>query len=444
MTKNPRTRYRLLLSIATLTVLAGVHFASAQTPLKLISLDQAIQLALTQASNFRQSQLNEEVATQEVYQAKKAFMPTISSNPTLIYTSPSLGNPLPGTPRLPSHIAANAIREYLVLMTAAGEIDISGRLRANRRRAQFLLQAAYAGTETARRALINTTAEAYFTSALATAQRNSADANLRSASEFESLTKQLVDGGEMAPVDLMRAQVQTATRRDELEQAKANERVAADSLRLYLGIDIAQEITVSDLCMLIPEASELLSFSIDGIADRPELQQIQAETRAANEEAKIAKAERRSQVTYSVGGGFDSDSLSPRRVHEFTGVTTSVGVTIPIFDWGMSKSRQKQAELRAQSSEASRQFALRQFSTQFNSNLTQARSAASRIRELADNLAKAERILEVAIGRYRAGETQILEVTDSQTRIITQRNGLLQAIFEYRIAVARLRQATGK
>lgn len=341
-------------------------------------------------------------------------------------------------------MGANAITEYQGLVTASGEIDISGRLQANRRRANFLLQAAKAGTETARRNLINGTEEAYFTLALATSQRSSAEVNLQSATDFEKLTKFLVDGGEIAPVDLLRAQVQTTTRHDELEQAKVNERVAADNLRLYLGFDANQEIAVSELQTLIPDPNELAQFSVSEVANRPELTQIQSETNAAKEDMKIAKAERKPQLTYSIDGGFVSDSLRPGSVGNTTGVRATVGVSIPLFDWGASKSRQKQAELRAQISENSRIFAERQFTTQFNSNLAQATSAASRIRTLAENVSKSEKILETAILRYRAGETQIIEVTDAQTQIIIQRNALLRAIYDYRIAVSRLRLATGK
>lgn len=452
MTGNLQIKSNLLVLCAALVFFGAAQFASAQTAQpkpaqtqqKFVSLDEAVRLALAQASTFKQSQLNEQIAAQDVFQAKRAFLPKISANPTLVFTSPTLGAVTPGVPRPPSFLGANAITEYQGLVTASGEIDASGRLRANRRRAQFLLQAAQAGTETARRNLTGATEEAYFIFALAAAQKNSAEANLRTATEFENLTKLLVEGGEIAPVDLMRAQIQTTARRDELEQAKINERVAADNLRVYLGFDAAQEIAVSDLQTLLPETGELAQFSIEAAANRPELRQFQAETEAAGEEAKIAKAERKPQITYSIDGGFVSNSLRPRSVGSTTGIRATVGVSIPLFDWGASRSRQKQAELRAQISENSRLFATRQFAAQFDSNLAQGTSAASRIRSLADNLRNAEKILEVAILRYRAGETQIIEVTDAQTQIIIQRNALLQAIYDYRIAVARLKQATGK
>ena len=61
-----------------------------------------------------------------------------------------------------------------------------------------------------------------------------------------------------------------------------------------------------------------------------------------------------------------------------------------------------------------------------------------------EGVTKAQDNLTASIARYRAGEAQIVEVTDAQTTLVTQRSALYQAIFDYQIAVSRLRQATGR
>ena len=74
----------------------------------------------------------------------------------------------------------------------------------------------------------------------------------------------------------------------------------------------------------------------------------------------------------------------------------------------------------------------------------QARSAAERIRLTQGGVADAERNVEVSIARYRAGEAQIIEVTDAQTTLTAQRAALYQALYDYQVALARLRQATAQ
>ncbi len=427
-----------------LIILIGSTAGFAQTMPKSMSREDAIQLALKQASNFDQAKLNEKIANEDIFQARKAFYPKISANPGVIYTTPSLGRVTSGTPRPPSFLGANAITEIQATALAVGEIDTSGRLKANQRRAFALLQAAKVGTEIARRDLIRATDEKYFGLAFSVAQRQAAELNLQAALGFENTTKLMVEGGEIPPIDLVKAQIQTTTRRDELEQAKIIEQISENNLKIYLNFDESQSVLVEELQMDVPQPAELAGFSVELVRQRPELEQFEAQKHVAAEDFKIAKAERRPQVSYSLEAGVITDSFRPNRIGRSAGIRGTVSVNVPLFDWGASKSRQKQAELRAKIAESSRLFAERQYVADFNSSLTVAKAAAERIRVLAKNLHETERVVSVAIDRYKAGETQILEVTETQNLIVTQRLTLLQAIFEYQIAKARLRQATGR
>jgi outer membrane protein TolC len=416
-----------------------------QTPAaKFISREEAVRAALSQASDLSRAQIEESIAREDAFQAEMAFRPKVSANPGLIYTSPTLRAADPGIPRQPSYLGANAVSEYQGLLTVSGELDTSGKLRSERRRALALLDAAKLGTEAARRNLVNATEEAYFGLALATARRVAAEQILSSTREFESTTKLLVEGGEAAPVDLLRAQVQTSARGDDLAQAETEEKTAREALRAYIGGGVTEDFAVSDLQTLLPEPGELGGFNEDSIGSRPELAKLDAETLAADADAQAAKAERKPQFTYSVDGGFISDSLRPASLGNAAGVRVTVGVNVPLYDWGISRSRQTQAELKAKAAEDSKTFAERIYRSQFRSSLAQAGSAADRIRDLAGNVANSERILDVAIERYRAGETQIIEVTDAQAQIVALRSALLKAIYDYQIALSRLRMATGK
>jgi outer membrane protein len=410
-----------------------------------LSLDEAVRLALLQASTFQQAVLNERVAAEDVRQSRAAFLPRLDATSSVIYTSPAIGvTTPPGTPRVPSFIAANAIAEYQALVGVAGELDISGRLRATLRRNVALLEAARAGTEVARRALIQATNDAYLSLALATARKGAAEETLVAAEEFERITSLLLQGGEVAPVDLVRAQLQTNTRRDDLELARANETVAADALRVLVGYGFTQPIATTDLLLTMPEPGEIERFTTEMISRRPEFAQFEAERRAVKQDVKIARAERRPQVTYAINGGFDTSSLRPPPIRENTGGSATVGVTIPIFDWGASKSRERQANLRAQIAESTRLVALRGFAQQFYDARAQALAAVTRIRLASAGVIKAESNLQASIARYRAGEAQIIEVTDAQNTLIAQRTAFYQAIFDYQAARTRLMQATGR
>ncbi|HWX41900.1 MAG TPA: TolC family protein, partial [Blastocatellia bacterium] len=121
-----------------------------------------------------------------------------------------------------------------------------------------------------------------------------------------------------------------------------------------------------------------------------------------------------------------------------------INITVPIFDWGISKSREQQARLRGQSVDSQRTVALRGLTQQFYAARTQALTAADRVDALRAGIVDAERNLQTSIARYRAGEAPILEVTDATSTLASERSSLYQALFDYQVARAKLAQAAGQ
>ena len=100
--------------------------------------------------------------------------------------------------------------------------------------------------------------------------------------------------------------------------------------------------------------------------------------------------------------------------------------------------------MQAEIAENERTIALRGFTQQFYAARAQVTSAAARISLGRSSVIKAQDNLAASIARYRAGEAQIIEVTEAQTTLVEQRSALYQAIFDYQTALARLRQASGQ
>lgn len=408
-----------------------------------LSLDEALRLATTTASAYQQAGLNEQIAAEDVRQARAAFLPKVGAPLSYIYTSPALGLP-PGSSRVQSFLANNAIGETQAYINVTGDLDLNGRLRATLERNRALLTAAHAGTEVARRALAQAVVEAYYGLALATAQRVAAEETLAAAEEFEHITLLLFNGGEVASVDLTRAQLQTLGRRDELEKARVNEAVAAGSLRILVGYEFTQPINTTELILGAPNDAEVQQFRVEDISRRPEFTQFEAQLRAARQDIRVARADRLPQLSYSIFGGFDTDSLHQPRLKQHTGMSAAISVNIPIFDWGATRSRERQARLKEQLAENETAQARRAFTQQFYAAQMQTASAAARVRLAAEGVLRAQSNVTASIARYRAGEAQIIEVTDAVVTLAAQRSAYYQAIFDYQTGLARLRQATGQ
>jgi len=399
-----------------------------------LSLDSAGKLALGQASAYQQALDEERIAALDVTQARAALLPKIRNLSTVTYNKP-----LTAHSSDPAFIAQNGTREYQSLVGAEGSLDFG--LHAAIRRSHELLAAAHAGTELARRELLRSLRELYFGYALGSAKRRSAEESLAAAEEFERVTSLQQEAGEVPEVDLIRARLQTAQRRDDLEQARVQETIAAAGLRALVGYQPSDALEVLELTAAPSESDiEVLKPA----AMRPEIVQAEAQQRAARAEAGVARAEWLPSLTYSADEGFDSPSLRHDEIRQHSGYLLTANLRIPIFDWGAARAKQRQAELRAES--AGHQLALtrRQVEQQYLQAHEGALSAVRRAANARAALADAQRNADISVARYRAGEAQIVEVTDALTTLAQQRVNLQQALFDFEVARGQLQEAAGQ
>ena len=387
----------------------------------ILSLDDAVKLATQQASTYQQAVIEEQAAALDVTQARAALLPKARSLSTVTFN------------RNGAFIAANGAREYQELVGFEGSLDFG--LRAAVARSRALLAAAHAGTEVSRRELIRGVREAYFGLALASAKRTAAEESLSAAEEFERVTTLQQSGGEVPEVDVIRARLQTAQRRDDVEVARAQEAVAAAALRALTGIK--EELSIAPQ----QSADDLGRYSI---VRSPLLAQTAAQEEAARADIRVARAERLPSLTYSIDEGFDSPSLHANDIRQHSGYLISANLRIPIFDWGAGRAKQKQAELHAQSAQLQSAITRRDLERDFASARETASAALRRLQNARTAVADARRNVDISVARYRAGEASIVEVTDAMTTLAQQRATEQQALYDFEVARARLQEAAGE
>jgi len=399
-----------------------------------LTAEDAARLALQQASAYQQALNEERAAALDVAQARAALLPKLRDSFTA-----TVNKPLHPGSEEPAFIAQNAAREFQNLLGVEGSLDFGA--RASVARARALLAAAHAGTEVARRELVRGVREAYFGYALAAAKRRSADEALAAAQEFERVTALRAKGGEVPDVDVVRARLQTAQRRDDAEQARLQEMIAAAALRVLIGYTPAQALEVEELTAA-PSAADIERFAAGVV--RPEVEQAQAQLRAARADVDVARATRLPALTYSADQGFDSPTLHADDLRQHRGYLVVANVNVPIFDWGLGRAKQRQAELRAMTAETQLALVQRQAGQDFLAAREGALAAVRRVDNARAAVADAQRNADVSIARYRAGEAPVVEVTDALTTLAQQRANYNQALFDYEMARARLQEAAGE
>ncbi|HEY0546454.1 MAG TPA: TolC family protein [Pyrinomonadaceae bacterium] len=418
-------------------------FGQPQGNAQSLTIDEAISLALQQASVYQQSQFDERIAAEDVKQARAGFFPQFTVPLTYFGTTPSRYR-IEEEPPTFSYVSSSAINETIALLQATGELDLSGRLRSQLRRSRYLLEAARAGTLIARRALALNTVDSYYALVLARQKRRLAEETLSLAEGFVKVVEGRMQRGEdeSEGADILRARAQAASRRDELEQARAGEAAAMDVLRVLVGTNFSTLIGVSGISDDLPTASDFMSYTEEVLKTRPELAQIDAQKRAAQAEAQTARRERLPQIGYTVNGGFDAADFRP--LSRYSGGSATVTLSIPIFDFGASRSRETQARLRAQALDAQREVTTRLLQQEFYTARATALAALARIRETELGVDQAQKNLMLVFARYRAKKAEIIDVVDAQSAYAEARLAYSQAIIDYRTARFRLEQNLGK
>jgi outer membrane protein TolC len=410
-------------------------YGSETTTSRTLSVEQAVVLALDNAASLRQAQFDEQSAGEDVKQARAALLPQFNMPLTYWGTTPSLIRQ-PGDPLVFSFVSSSAINESVGALSTTGTIDIAGRLRAAVHRSRALLAAAHAGTMAARRTLVLATIDAYYSLVLTRERRRLADEALSLAEGLVGVTEDQLKRGAAEETDVFRARSAARSRRDELAQAQFSESFAMSQLRVLTGVDYATFIAVVRITEGLPTVTNLLGYHEDTIMSRPELAQIDAQKRAALEDARAARRELLPQLSYTLNAGFDAANFKP--LGRYAGGDAIVTLNVPIFNFGASKSRATQAQIRARSLDAQRENEVLQLKQEFYAARAGALSALDRIEYAKQAATAAQQSLALIFGRYRSRKAGLLEVIDAESNYSATRLEYYQAIADYHSARARL------
>jgi len=410
-------------------------YGSQTTKNRTLSVEEAVTLALNNATSFRQAQFEEQSAGEDVKQSRAALLPQFNMPLTYWGTTPSTVRQ-PGDPLTFSFVASSAINESIGWLSATGTIDVSGKLRAEVKRSRALLAAAHAGTMAARRNLVLATIDAYYGLALMRQRRRLADEALALAEGFLSSLEEAKQLGGAEETDVLRARSAARSRRDEFAQAQLAESLAMSQLRVLTGLDYATQITVDRLIAGERQMAGVPAYQEDSVMLRPELAQLNAQKDAALAEGRAARRELWPQLTYTLNGGFDAGDFKP--LGRWSGGSAIVTLNVPIFNFGASKSRAKQAELRAQSLDVQRDNQVLQLKQEFYAARAGARSALDRTGFAAQAATAAQQNLNLIFERYRSKKATLLEVLDAESDYASTRIEYYQAIVDYYSARARL------
>lgn len=403
-----------------------------------ITLQDALRRAQANSPQFLSARTDAALAHQDVVQARAALLPSVNYETQYLYTQGGAGGDIP------RFIANNAVHEYIAQGNAHEMLNVGPGSVADYRRATAAEALARARAEIAARGLVVTVTQTYY--GLVVAQRKYANAQLAAAEANTFLThsQQLERGGEVAHADVIKAQIQTNDRARDLREAALAMETARLNLAVLLFPKFEQNFSVIDdlrLAPVLPPLPEAQRLAAD---KNPDLRAALAFLDVARHEVTSARSALLPTLTLDYWYGIDANHFATRTdgVRNL-GYSAAATLELPIWNWGASQSKIKQATLRRTQAEHELSFAQRELLAKLHEFYSEADAARTELDGLRSSAGLAAESLRLTTLRYQAGEATALEVVDAQNTLVQARNAYDDGEARLRVAIANLQTMTG-
>jgi outer membrane protein TolC len=406
-----------------------------------ITLQNAIALARKNDPTYHAALTDAGVAREDRAQARDALLPSASFTTSTLYTQPN-------TSQLGiKFIANNAPHEYVSQGNVHEQLDLAS--IAGYRRTAALAAVAKARAEIASRGLVVTVVQSYFATEAAEQKLASARRAAEEGDNFLQITQNLEKGGEVAHSDVIKAELQAQDRRRQLQEAQLASLNARLDLAVLLFPDFTDNFELADDLhgnVPLPPREE---FEALAARDNPDIHAALSAVQAAGYDVNSARAGYLPSVTLDYWYGIDAEhyatyETSPdgTRVKNL-GSAALASLTLPLWNWGSTQSRVRQAELRRDQSRLELSLAQRKLLAEMRSLYSEAETALNQQAGLQRSAELAADSLRLTTLRYTHGESTVLEVVDAQSTYAQANAAYQDGALRYRVALANLQTLTG-
>lgn len=267
-------------------------------------------------------------------------------------------------------------------------------------------------------------------------------ASLQNAEDNLRNVEIMQESGVVSEYDLIRARVQTDNIRPRVIESERNVTLAANGLKLLLGLAPGEQIELQGELEFVPAEDVMVARAEELVIEKnAALRALRDQGRVNEKLVTIYKSE--SLPTLSAFGNYrwlaENDALGRISTNDFVS-TSQVGVTLSfnLFNGLQTRARVNQAEVDYLQSQE-------QLSATRDALLTNAQNIRYRLEEAQRRIESQNRTVEqaekgyrIATTRYQSGSGTQLEVNDADLALLQARVNRVQAIYDYSVAKADL------
>jgi outer membrane protein len=268
-----------------------------------------------------------------------------------------------------------------------------------------------------------------------------AQANVELAQALLKLAQDQHSAGVATGVDVTRAQTRLAEQQVGLAQAQTISEQSRLNLQRVVGLPLGSSMTLTDQLKFMEEPLPAVETAVvQADRDRREVQVAEQQNRVSQLERKAVSAEYLPSLEflgdYGVSGITPTSSDLPTR-------RVAVQLNVPIFNGGLTRGKVTASVSRERQTELELSNIRGQVEEDVRLALTTIRTAAVQVRAAEESVTLAQRELEMARDRFKAGVGDNLEVVSAQTSLANARDAQVTALAQHSAARLNLAAALG-
>lgn len=259
------------------------------------------------------------------------------------------------------------------------------------------------------------------------------------------ITKERLDAGDVAELDVNLVRVETARSEGRAFEAERELVPARQQLLSLIGAPALTDLKITGNPETKPITENPAELKAMALKNRPDLHASEAEKSKGEAELSLAQAERLPNVTAGVGFSWERSETSLGTLQERdTDYLIGLKLSVPLQIFDRNQAGIREAQARKSSAETRQAFVRQSIGREVEAAQARLASAEKTVNIYSkDIIPQVTENLKLVQEAYRMGEVGILAVIEEQKKFIEVNDGYLTALYNWNSAVAKLEAAVG-
>jgi outer membrane protein TolC len=408
---------------------------------KPLNLDQCLELALKYQPNLQASQASIEAQKARVEQALAAYYPQINFSASYNTATNNFFTVGGGTAGFARNNYSWTFSDIFSMGPTVNQLIYDfGRTANTVKISRENTRASEMDRDTVRLNVVLNVKQAYYSVLQALALIQVAEETLTQNQKRLDQAKGFYEAGTRPKIDVTNAEVNLANIQLALIRAKNNYQVARVTLNNAMGLREDLQFAIERIGEFRPQLASLDAILQSAYTRRPEILQLKARQRGQEGAIDLARS-----GYYPILSGNAGHLWRTNQPFNDMQWDWNLGalLTIPIFSGFSTTNQIAEGKALLKNLEAQEESLRQNIRLEAEQAFLGLKEAIESITVTEKSVSQAKENYELASGRYQVGVGQPLEITDAEVLLANSRANYINALYNYKVAEARIDKAMG-